>query len=1013
MAAAMATTSALLSSTNNSTTVANRTGLGTGTGMERNNMMINLNVSTTTGGNFSVCVEPHISIESLKKIIAKKLKVAKDRICLLHREKELQDGTLRDHNLMDGSKIILIPNVETGLLAQRPENTVMQALESLNDSQVNDFLSGKTPLNLSMRLGDHMMLIQLQLSTVNPAGGTTASTAALPPVMSGNSSVGRCSGSTSSSHSASSGALGCVYPSSSVGSHVSHARTRSSSHRLASGRISNGHVHSHQHPSLQHTHSHHHHYHHHHHNATAMAAGSAGTHLRKLDLERSGNNKSRRSTTTETTTISSDSDNSSSRLSAAAGGSLIAGTTAGNGRGHHAIKTSDLSSFLSKRDYESLHNIVKSIAPRAAAAAAAAVTNQTSRQPSTAQSKPLLEQSPIKSLSNLVSSPIKTTAIKNIHIAHGSNSTSYLPPSIVGRASPTSCTSGGCQQDPISAKLTSCLCTRLATASAASEDTKSTAASTPPPLPPTTTTTTTTTPAPPPPSPPTSTPPPTTAASRALPNLNIGDFSRASICSGTVSNSGSGCVGDNLLHKTVNNPITVTRSKHRHHHHHHHHHHHYHHAAVAAAARLKSQEANLAKSGTPTAAAAGTTRTSSTAELDDAGLTLSDTRTLAEASRNLTQTLRKLSKEVFTNKIDLSGGGNMGVGADIGGGEETPRKSGSGAVIESMKNHGKGIYSGTFSGTLNPALQDRFGRPKRDISTVIHILNDLLSATPQYSRGARISFEAPSSSNTSMKSNSSISSSSNNGSSISSSINTSCGNAGAAKTAAPTSVPVALHHNVRSKSYSTKHYNCAKCNSRAQRQQAAAVLSAGNCAYGECNGHYLAKEGISTAIASSLKSSTHGCCTHADISSNGSASNATAMDSSNACMCRNRGGGVRLNDGQRDHMCQKCVADLANLKTKSKLDQLRLVMQQRKQKREARKLKSSPYDANAGILTATVDATPQYSAVSALVTTPLPSVKTKHSSNSNNTTTAAAAATTASPSEVSPNHIVEEVDTAA
>ncbi|XP_043063344.1 midnolin homolog [Drosophila ficusphila] len=79
-------------------------------------MMINLNISTTTGGNFGVSVEPHISVESLKKIIAKKLKVVKDRIRLLHREKELQDGTLRDHNLMDGSKIILIPNVETGLL---------------------------------------------------------------------------------------------------------------------------------------------------------------------------------------------------------------------------------------------------------------------------------------------------------------------------------------------------------------------------------------------------------------------------------------------------------------------------------------------------------------------------------------------------------------------------------------------------------------------------------------------------------------------------------------------------------------------------------------------------------------------------------------------------------------------------------------------------------------------------------------------------------------------------------
>ena len=35
-------------------------------------------------------------------------------------------------------------------------------------------------------------------------------------------------------------------------------------------------------------------------------------------------------------------------------------------------------------------------------------------------------------------------------------------------------------------------------------------------------------------------------------------------------------------------------------------------------------------------------------------------------------------------------------------------------------------------GTLNPALQDRDGKPKRSISTIIHILNDLLGATPQY-----------------------------------------------------------------------------------------------------------------------------------------------------------------------------------------------------------------------------------------------------------------------------------------
>ncbi|CAG0898342.1 unnamed protein product, partial [Darwinula stevensoni] len=42
---------------------------------------------------------------------------------------------------------------------------------------------------------------------------------------------------------------------------------------------------------------------------------------------------------------------------------------------------------------------------------------------------------------------------------------------------------------------------------------------------------------------------------------------------------------------------------------------------------------------------------------------------------------------------------------------------------------------GAVVGTLNPALQDKQGRPRRDISTIIHILNDLLCATPHYSPG--------------------------------------------------------------------------------------------------------------------------------------------------------------------------------------------------------------------------------------------------------------------------------------
>lgn len=140
--------------------------------------------------------------------------------------------------------------------------------------------------------------------------------------------------------------------------------------------------------------------------------------------------------------------------------------------------------------------------------------------------------------------------------------------------------------------------------------------------------------------------------------------------------------------------------------------------------------------------------TSEVQPVDSARLENLNNPALAEASRNLTQTLRKLSKRVFTGK-------NQTIASTTASTSTPNRKTtlnnaqptSSGAIIESMKHHGKGIYSGTFSGTLNPALQDNNGRPKRDISTIIHILNDLLSATPQCARsGTKIFFEPSNSS---------------------------------------------------------------------------------------------------------------------------------------------------------------------------------------------------------------------------------------------------------------------------
>ena len=48
---------------------------------------ITISITPTTGGQFDLTVDRNETIENLKKIISKRLKVAKERICLLHRER--------------------------------------------------------------------------------------------------------------------------------------------------------------------------------------------------------------------------------------------------------------------------------------------------------------------------------------------------------------------------------------------------------------------------------------------------------------------------------------------------------------------------------------------------------------------------------------------------------------------------------------------------------------------------------------------------------------------------------------------------------------------------------------------------------------------------------------------------------------------------------------------------------------------------------------------------------------
>ncbi|KAA0719563.1 Midnolin Midbrain nucleolar protein [Triplophysa tibetana] len=108
---------------------------------------MNLSISCTTGTRLDLPVPVEETVDGLKRRLSQKLRVPKDRLMLLLRDTRLSSGKLQDFGVGDGSRLTLVPAVEAGLMSQswRPEQSVLQALESLTDVQVSDFLSGRSP----------------------------------------------------------------------------------------------------------------------------------------------------------------------------------------------------------------------------------------------------------------------------------------------------------------------------------------------------------------------------------------------------------------------------------------------------------------------------------------------------------------------------------------------------------------------------------------------------------------------------------------------------------------------------------------------------------------------------------------------------------------------------------------------------------------------------------------------------------------------------------------------------
>ncbi|XP_053186674.1 midnolin-like [Scomber japonicus] len=137
-----------------------------GTGVSTGPTTMRLSITSTTGSPVELTVPRGETVEGLRTRISQKLRLQRDRIVLLHKDRQLTAGKLLDLGVADGSKLTLVPVIEAGLVCSttRAERTMMDVLESLTEVQISDFLSGRSPLTVNLGVGAHIMYVQLQLS---------------------------------------------------------------------------------------------------------------------------------------------------------------------------------------------------------------------------------------------------------------------------------------------------------------------------------------------------------------------------------------------------------------------------------------------------------------------------------------------------------------------------------------------------------------------------------------------------------------------------------------------------------------------------------------------------------------------------------------------------------------------------------------------------------------------------------------------------------------------------------
>lgn len=79
-------------------------------------MNVNLIICPSTGGEYRLSVDLRENVNDLRRSVASKFRLDAERIRLIYNDRNLTKGTLEENDVVENSKIVLLPCLRSGLV---------------------------------------------------------------------------------------------------------------------------------------------------------------------------------------------------------------------------------------------------------------------------------------------------------------------------------------------------------------------------------------------------------------------------------------------------------------------------------------------------------------------------------------------------------------------------------------------------------------------------------------------------------------------------------------------------------------------------------------------------------------------------------------------------------------------------------------------------------------------------------------------------------------------------------